>query len=207
MVKANSDFKDINEWMHFMAQCHGGFPKADEPLQDANRELEQLLRLPHLSVLRGEAPPTDGTSMAGTAAGTAATPQESTRARVATAAQKLQPQPSAVRAKGDEYPSLLAHGEKRGQQHANKPRQQHHTEYYTVVGGRRGGIVVRAGKHLQSDAYPMLLATGAIVRQVQCVGDRMMYEKVHGFGPSAGWVTTRIQDRPLVEPFTGTLPA
>jgi len=69
---------------------------------------------------------------------------------------------------------------------------------WKVVGGREG-IIVRACESLQSDVLAPRLAIGAIVRQIDRIGDRLHYLKINGHGPDQGWVSTKAKGKNLVE--------
>lgn len=74
-------------------------------------------------------------------------------------------------------------------------------KYWKVVGGtEKGGIVVREGKELASREASSRLTTGALVRQVELVGERVRYQRVHGDGPEIGWISRRLKDKHLLVP-------
>lgn len=74
---------------------------------------------------------------------------------------------------------------------------------WQVVGGvDAGGILVRQGAGLKSEAEPMRLATGAIVRQVSSSKERLLYSIVTGSGPARGWVSLRVSGKELLRPFS-----
>lgn len=66
-------------------------------------------------------------------------------------------------------------------------------------GGDAGGIVVREGQALQSKAVEGRLATGAVVMQVELVGDRLHYYLVMGNGPGEGWVSIKTKSSVLLK--------
>eukprot|EP00913_Durusdinium_trenchii_P010730 g10066.t1 len=69
---------------------------------------------------------------------------------------------------------------------------------FTVVGGAdRGGIIVRSDRELGSDAVARL-ATGAVVKGLECHEGRMLYELVQGNGPTKGWVTMNLRGKDLL---------
>lgn len=79
--------------------------------------------------------------------------------------------------------------------------------FWVVVGGTKsGGIVSRVGDDPHSHAWPDLLATGAVIKQVARVGDKVCYEKVLGDGPNTGWVTVKVKDHDLLAPYRGEVP-
>merc|ERR1719326_1512952 len=70
---------------------------------------------------------------------------------------------------------------------------------WKVVGGSdKGGIIVRAGKELKSEQLADRLSTGALVEQVELVGDRLHYKRLSGTGPEDGWVSLTFKEKPLV---------
>lgn len=70
---------------------------------------------------------------------------------------------------------------------------------WQVVGGReKGGIVVRVARELKSLEEPSRLATGAFVKQVELVGDRLRYRRLRGRGPDTGWVSIKLKERDIV---------
>lgn len=75
------------------------------------------------------------------------------------------------------------------------------TQQWEVVGGAdKGGILVRNGKDLKSTQLDERLATGAILEQLELVGDRLNYKVIEGKGPSEGWVSIKISGKELVVP-------
>jgi len=52
-----------------------------------------------------------------------------------------------------------------------------------------GGILVRQGQDLQSTQEVARLSTGATVKELELVGDRLHYELLTGSGPTVGWVS------------------
>eukprot|EP00747_Dinoflagellata_sp_TGD_P162602 gnl/TRDRNA2_/TRDRNA2_180371_c0_seq1.p1 gnl/TRDRNA2_/TRDRNA2_180371_c0~~gnl/TRDRNA2_/TRDRNA2_180371_c0_seq1.p1 ORF type:complete len:430 (-),score=107.82 gnl/TRDRNA2_/TRDRNA2_180371_c0_seq1:176-1465(-) len=66
---------------------------------------------------------------------------------------------------------------------------------WEVIGGaERGGVVVRAGQDTDSKQESERLSTGALVKQLELVGERLHYELLYGFGPRTGWVSIRLQN-------------
>lgn len=74
-----------------------------------------------------------------------------------------------------------------------------HQRWEVVGGADRGGIVVREGQDLAS-AQLSRLATGALVEELQLVGERLQYSKVSGEGPDSGWVSTFLKGKQLLVP-------
>mmetsp|Transcript_58717 Transcript_58717/g.157299 ORF Transcript_58717/g.157299 Transcript_58717/m.157299 type:complete len:330 (-) Transcript_58717:169-1158(-) len=71
---------------------------------------------------------------------------------------------------------------------------------WCVVGGvDKGGILVRTGQETSSPEAASRLATGALVKQEELVGDRLSYTKLTGEGPETGWVSIKLKDKILVE--------
>lgn len=57
----------------------------------------------------------------------------------------------------------------------------------------------RAGAALSSEQSPARLSTGALVWELELTdAGRLHYELAEGQGPSSGWVSVRLQDRPLL---------
>jgi len=70
---------------------------------------------------------------------------------------------------------------------------------WEVVGGAsKGGILVRKGESLASEAEGVRLSTGARVRSTVLVKDRLCYELVSGVGPTTGWVSIRASGTALL---------
>lgn len=76
---------------------------------------------------------------------------------------------------------------------------------WEVVGGAdKGGILVRGGQSTTSEQLEARLATGALVEELELVGDRLHYQKVSGAGPETGWVSTVLKDKALLVHVTTT---
>jgi len=79
--------------------------------------------------------------------------------------------------------------------------------YWQVVGGTRsGGLLVRLGEDIYSHAWHELLATGAVVKAVTQVGERLYYEKVTGDGPNSGWISMHFRGKDLLKRYAGEVP-
>ena len=54
------------------------------------------------------------------------------------------------------------------------------------------------------DAWPFpkeessRLSTGALIRQEELVGERLKYTRLSGTGPSTGWVSLKVKDKPTL---------
>eukprot|EP00933_Yihiella_yeosuensis_P075883 TRINITY_DN8543_c0_g1_i1.p1 TRINITY_DN8543_c0_g1~~TRINITY_DN8543_c0_g1_i1.p1 ORF type:complete len:626 (+),score=125.16 TRINITY_DN8543_c0_g1_i1:98-1975(+) len=73
--------------------------------------------------------------------------------------------------------------------------------YWQITGGsgKNGGILVREGRELKSNAIEERLSHGAIVRELsfhQSSG-RLQYELITGSGPAKGWVSTTLQGKEI----------
>mmetsp|Transcript_47069 Transcript_47069/g.108766 ORF Transcript_47069/g.108766 Transcript_47069/m.108766 type:complete len:389 (+) Transcript_47069:179-1345(+) len=79
-----------------------------------------------------------------------------------------------------------------------KPGQRGGPLWIVVGGGQQGGILVRAGRSLNSEKLEGRLGTRAVVKEVDTEGDRLRYVLVSGDGPTTGWVTLRMKDRDLL---------
>lgn len=71
-------------------------------------------------------------------------------------------------------------------------------EWEVIGGGDKGGIVVRTGQDLTTEAASERLATGARVRELALIGERLLYEKLEGSGPPTGWVSLKFQEKALL---------
>uniref|UniRef100_A0A7S0FN85 Uncharacterized protein n=1 Tax=Pyrodinium bahamense TaxID=73915 RepID=A0A7S0FN85_9DINO len=70
--------------------------------------------------------------------------------------------------------------------------------HWEVVGGAdKGGILVREGRGTDTKQLPERLSTGALVEELELVGDRLSYKLVTGSGPSKGWISIRIAGKVL----------
>ncbi|CAL1173031.1 unnamed protein product [Cladocopium goreaui] len=67
-----------------------------------------------------------------------------------------------------------------------------------VGGGDKGGILVRAGQGTSSEQLPERLSTGAVVEELQLVGERLQYQLRSGEGPKTGWVSISLKDKALL---------
>jgi len=67
-----------------------------------------------------------------------------------------------------------------------------------VGGGDKGGIMARAGKELKSAELPERLSTGALVRELELVGERLHYALLSGEGPAEGWVSLKVKNTDIV---------
>jgi len=67
-----------------------------------------------------------------------------------------------------------------------------------VGGGDKGGILVREGEATKSTQLPERLATGAVVQELEVVGERLHYWKLWGDGPETGWVSLSLSGRDLL---------
>jgi hypothetical protein len=71
---------------------------------------------------------------------------------------------------------------------------------WKVTGGAdKGGILVRKGQETTSPQLGERLATGAVVEQVQLVGERLHYKTISGAGPAEGWVSLSISGKELLK--------
>jgi len=70
---------------------------------------------------------------------------------------------------------------------------------WEVVGGAdKGGIIVRQSADLKSDQLPDRLSTGAIVDEIELLGDRLRFRRRTGSGPDSGWVSVKLKDKELL---------
>eukprot|EP00930_Biecheleria_cincta_P072010 TRINITY_DN59452_c0_g1_i1.p1 TRINITY_DN59452_c0_g1~~TRINITY_DN59452_c0_g1_i1.p1 ORF type:complete len:876 (+),score=154.69 TRINITY_DN59452_c0_g1_i1:26-2629(+) len=73
-----------------------------------------------------------------------------------------------------------------------------HQIWEVVGGGDKRGILVRAGRALDSEQLPSRLSTGALVSELELAGDRLHFERLTGDGPSTGWVSIKLKDKELL---------
>lgn len=76
-------------------------------------------------------------------------------------------------------------------------------QLWEVVGGTKGGILVRTGKDVKSDECPERLSTGALIEELEREGERVCYRRLSGTGPSEGWVSLRVKDKDLLTKASG----
>eukprot|EP00930_Biecheleria_cincta_P025777 TRINITY_DN18293_c0_g1_i1.p1 TRINITY_DN18293_c0_g1~~TRINITY_DN18293_c0_g1_i1.p1 ORF type:complete len:710 (+),score=119.81 TRINITY_DN18293_c0_g1_i1:65-2131(+) len=69
---------------------------------------------------------------------------------------------------------------------------------WEVVGGNKGGIMVRETASLKSPELKGRLANGSLIRELDSKGDRICYQLLEGQGPRAGWVSSRAQGTELL---------
>eukprot|EP00930_Biecheleria_cincta_P063152 TRINITY_DN48647_c0_g1_i1.p1 TRINITY_DN48647_c0_g1~~TRINITY_DN48647_c0_g1_i1.p1 ORF type:complete len:681 (-),score=100.81 TRINITY_DN48647_c0_g1_i1:265-2307(-) len=69
---------------------------------------------------------------------------------------------------------------------------------WEVVGGNRGGIVVRDGASLKSQELKDRLTNGSLIRELGSKGDRIQYQLLEGQGPRVGWVSSKVQGTELL---------
>jgi len=72
---------------------------------------------------------------------------------------------------------------------------------WEVVGGSEsGGILVRSGQSIKSEAESTRLAHGAVVEEVHKIGDRLRYKLKSGSGPIEGWISVKASGKELAVP-------
>jgi len=74
-------------------------------------------------------------------------------------------------------------------------------QIWEVVGGAAsGGVLAREGVDLKSpETSPPRVATGALIEELELIGQRLKFKLVQGDGPEEGWVSLTLKDKPLVE--------
>lgn len=78
-------------------------------------------------------------------------------------------------------------------------------QIWEVIGGAiSGGLLVRTGRGLGSGREPQRLRTGSVVEELELDGDRLHYKLLEGAGPVHGWVSTKLNDRDLLQRCTST---
>jgi len=71
-------------------------------------------------------------------------------------------------------------------------------QHWKVVGGvSAGGILVRSQLDTTSPEAGRL-ATGSIVEELSLVEERLHYRRISGKGPTEGWVSLKLKDKPLL---------
>ena len=71
---------------------------------------------------------------------------------------------------------------------------------WRVVGGEKGGLLVREGRELNSAEKQERLANQSIVEEVETVGARFCYRIRRGVGPETGWISMKLKDKLLIVP-------
>jgi len=69
---------------------------------------------------------------------------------------------------------------------------------WEVVGGQKGGILVRVGRELDSAEAPSRLDYGALIEEQELKGERLRYRLLDGNGPDEGWVSLKLKGKDLV---------
>jgi [acyl-carrier-protein] S-malonyltransferase len=73
-------------------------------------------------------------------------------------------------------------------------------QMWEIVGGAdKGGILVRVGADLKSTQLEERVSTGALVEELELVGERLHYKLREGTGPADGWVSLKLKEKPLVQ--------
>jgi len=73
------------------------------------------------------------------------------------------------------------------------------TKIWEVIGGaKQGGILVRKHRALSSPQLPERLGVGALVEEMEVVGDRLRVAKITGAGPKEGWISFKAGGDSLV---------
>lgn len=64
------------------------------------------------------------------------------------------------------------------------------------------GILVRQGRSINSPPLDQPLSSGSLVQEQECVGDRLLYNRIAGtgYGPDSGWVSIRTRAGDLLVP-------
>jgi len=72
---------------------------------------------------------------------------------------------------------------------------------WDIVGGAdKGGVLVREGQALGSPATKDRLSTGAVVEELELVGERLHYKLLDGTGPEEGWISIKVSGKELAIP-------
>lgn len=81
---------------------------------------------------------------------------------------------------------------------------------WEVIGGATtNGILVREDRSIKSAELPQRLATGASVRELDLIGERLQFELVSGDGPARGWASIKLKEKTLCQrlPFSESSPS
>jgi len=71
-------------------------------------------------------------------------------------------------------------------------------QMWEVVGGAdKGGILVREGQETTSKQAAERLSTGALIEEIELVGERLHYKVVEGTGPEEGWISIKLPGKDL----------
>jgi len=73
------------------------------------------------------------------------------------------------------------------------------TNWEVVGGGDKGGILVREGQDLKSPQCDDRLSTGAIIEELELIGERLHFKVISGTGPQEGWVSLKVAGKAIVE--------
>jgi len=72
-------------------------------------------------------------------------------------------------------------------------------QIWEIVGGQTaGGIVVREGQSLKTAQCDERVSFGALVEEIELIGERLHYKLREGDGPEEGWVSLTLKSNPLV---------
>mmetsp|Transcript_82309 Transcript_82309/g.156500 ORF Transcript_82309/g.156500 Transcript_82309/m.156500 type:complete len:637 (-) Transcript_82309:13-1923(-) len=72
------------------------------------------------------------------------------------------------------------------------------SQLWEIVGGAdKGGILVRHGRQLSSPEAASRFATGALVEEIELVGERLHCRLRSGSGPSEGWISITLKGKEL----------
>ena len=74
---------------------------------------------------------------------------------------------------------------------------------WRVIGGSKGGILVRASSSVTSEELAERLGTGAIVQEEEMLRERLRYRLLLGHGPVTGWVSISVQQKVLLKRLEG----
>lgn len=72
------------------------------------------------------------------------------------------------------------------------------SQIWEVVGGAKGGILVREGRELNSPEASARLACGSLIEEKELKGERLNYRLLEGEGPEEGWVSLKLKEKDLV---------
>lgn len=72
------------------------------------------------------------------------------------------------------------------------------SQVWEIIGGAdKGGILVRQGRQLSSPEAASRLATGALVEEIELVGERLHCRLLSGSGPTEGWISVILKGKEL----------
>jgi ankyrin repeat protein len=109
-----------------------------------------------------------------------------------------------MNAKNEAVVELLERVYKQKQMARTTASKDRSTTWMVTPSREQGGIIVRSAKSLQSPAFQLRLAVGAVIEELSVEGNRMKYKKISGSGPETGWVNISFNNKQLLKNMEGT---